>query len=44
MASLLRTAPGEHDRGQANAKATVLITREEMDQAAQKSQDLRPPA
>ena len=29
--------------GQANVKATVLITPEEMDQAAQKSQGLRPP-
>jgi uncharacterized protein with GYD domain len=29
--------------GQANIKATVLITPEEMDQAAQKSQGLRPP-
>ena len=29
--------------GQANVKATVLITPEEMDQAAKKSQGLRPP-
>jgi uncharacterized protein with GYD domain len=29
--------------GQANVKATVLITPEEMDEAAQKSQGLRPP-
>jgi uncharacterized protein with GYD domain len=29
--------------GQASVKATVLITPEEMDQAAQKSQGLRPP-
>ncbi|HEY7559803.1 MAG TPA: GYD domain-containing protein [Candidatus Binatia bacterium] len=29
--------------GQANVKATVLITPEEMDQAAQKSEGLRPP-
>ena len=29
--------------GHANVKATVLITPEEMDQAAQKSQGLRPP-
>ena len=29
--------------GQANVRATVLITPEEMDQAAQKSQGLRPP-
>ena len=29
--------------GQANVKATVLITPEEMDQAAKKSQALRPP-
>jgi uncharacterized protein with GYD domain len=29
--------------GQANVKATVLISAEEMDQAAQKSQGLRPP-
>lgn len=30
--------------GAVNAKATVLITPEEMDQAAQKSQSLRPPS
>lgn len=29
--------------GQANVEATVLIAAEEMDQAAQKSQGLRPP-
>ena len=29
--------------GQANVKATVLITPDEMDQAAKKSQGLRPP-
>ncbi len=29
--------------GQANVRATVLITPEEMDQAVQKSQGLRPP-
>jgi len=41
--SAAATSLAGNGAGQANVKATVLITPEEMDEATQKSQGLRPP-
>ena len=41
--SAAATSLAGNGAGQANVKAKVLITPEEMDEAAQKSQGLRPP-